>query len=129
MSQPLLYIDTSEVHEGTLEELKGAVDELVEFIEANVPRVLAYSVYFTDDGRQMTVVHLHVDSGSLESHLEVGGPVFRKFSELLTLSSIHVYGKVSAKVLKQLHEKARSLGTGEVVVHDLHAGFSRLDSR
>src|SRR5262245_51178510 len=102
---PLLYIDTSDVREGTLDELESAVDELVVFIDENVPRVLAYNVYFTDDGRQMTVVHLHDDSESLEHHLEVGGPVFRKFADLLTLSSIHVYGEVSEKVKTQLREK------------------------
>jgi quinol monooxygenase YgiN len=125
VSRPLVYVDTSEVREGALEELKGAIEELVEFVDANEPQLIAYSVYFSDDGREMTVVQVHADSASLEHHMDVAGPVFRKLSYLLTLSSIHVYGELSDKALRQLHEKARLLGRGNVRVHRLHAGFAR----
>ena len=40
MSGPLLYIDTSDVREGALEELKGSIKDLVEFIDANEPQLL-----------------------------------------------------------------------------------------
>ncbi len=122
----ILYFDTSEVREGALEELKPAIKGLVEFIEANEPRLIAYNVYFSEDGTRMTVVSLHPDSASLEYHMEVAGPLFRRFVELVTLSSIHIYGEPSEKVLKQSREKARLLGHGTVVVDSLHAGFTRL---
>jgi hypothetical protein len=50
------------VHAEAAQELKGAIKELVEFLGANVPRLIAYNVYFSDDGSQMTVVHVHPDS-------------------------------------------------------------------
>ena len=124
MSDAIVYVDTSDVREGALEELKAAIKELVDFIDANEPRIIAYNVYFTDDGSRMTVVHVHPDSASLEYHIEVAGPVFRQFVELVTLSSIHIYGEPSEKLLKQLHEKARLLGCGTVEVAALHAGFT-----
>jgi len=129
MSDAIVYVDSSEVHDGALEELKAGMKELVDFVAANVPRVLAYNVYFSGDGTTMTVVHVHPDSASLESHLQVAGPVFRRFVELVTLSSIHIYGEPSEDVLKQAHEKARLLGRGEVVVDALHAGFTRFPGR
>jgi hypothetical protein len=125
MSDAIVYVDTSEVREGALEELKAGMEELVDFVAGNVPRVLAYNVYFSADGTSMTVVHVHPDPASLEQHLEVAGPIFRRFVELVTLSSIHIYGEPSEKVLKQSHEKARLLGRGEVVVEALHAGLTR----
>jgi hypothetical protein len=125
MSRPLVYIDTSDVRNGALEELKGAMRELVEFVDDNEPQLIAYNVYLSDDGRQMTVVHVHEDSASLEYHMDVAGPAFRKLADLITLSSIRIYGEPSEKALKQLHDKARLLGSGNVIVHDLHAGFSR----
>jgi hypothetical protein len=125
MSDAILYVDTSDVREGALEELKVGMKELVDFVAANVPRVLAYNVYFSANGTTMTVVHIHPDTASLEHHLEVAGPVFRQFVELVTLSSIHIYGEPSEKVLEQAHEKARLLGRGEVVVDALHAGVTR----
>jgi quinol monooxygenase YgiN len=127
MSKALVYVDTSEVREGALEELKGAIEELVEFVEANVPQILAYNVYLSDDGSRITVVHVHADAASLDQHMDVAGPAFRRFADLLTLSSIRVYGEPSEKAVRQLHEKARQLGCGDVmIVPDAHAGFSRL---
>ena len=127
MSDAIVYVDTAEVHEGALEELKAAIKELVDFVDANVPRLIAYNVYLSDDGNRMTVVHVHPDSASLEYHMEVAGPVFRQFVELVTLSSIHLFGEPSEKLLKQLQEKARLLGRGAVAVEvdALHAGFTR----
>jgi hypothetical protein len=125
MSQPLVYVDTSEVREGALEELKGAIQELAEFIEANEPQLIAYNVYISDDGSQMTVMHVHADSASLDYHMNVAGPRFGRFAELVTLSSIHIYGEPSGKAVRQLHDKARWLGSGNLIVQDLHAGFSR----
>ena len=129
MSDAIVYVDTSAVREGALEQLKAGMKELVDFVAANEPRLVAYNVYFSADGTTMTVVHVHLDSASLEYHLEVAGPVFRQFVELVTLSSIHIYGEPSEKVLKQSHEKARLLGRGDVVVDALHAGFTRFAVR
>jgi quinol monooxygenase YgiN len=129
MSDAIVYVDTSDVREGALDELKAAMKELVDFVEANEPRLIAYNVYFSDDGTRMTVVHVHPDSASLEYHMEVAGPAFRQFVELVTLSSIHIYGEPSEKLLKQSHEKARLLGRGAVVVDAPQAGFSRFAVR
>jgi quinol monooxygenase YgiN len=113
------------VRGGALEELKDAIEELVESIDANEPRLIAYNVYLSDDGSQMTVVHVHADSASLEHHMDVAGPVFRRFADLSTLSSIRAYGEPSNRALRQLHDKARLLGRGGVIVHGLEAGFNR----
>jgi hypothetical protein len=125
MTDAILYVDTSDVREGALETLKPAMERLAAFVEANEPRLIAYNVYFSDDGTRMTVVSLHPDSASLEYHMDVAGPFFREFVELVALSSIHIYGEPSEKVLEQSHEKARLLGRGTVVVQSLHAGFTR----
>jgi hypothetical protein len=125
MSDLILYVDTSDVREGALEELKPAIRELVDFVEANEPRLIAYNVYLSDDGMKMTVVNVHPDSASLEYHLTVAGPLFRRFVELVTLSSIHIYGEPSERVLTQSEEKAQLLGRGAVVVEPLFAGFTR----
>ncbi len=127
VSDAILYIDTSDVREGALEELKPAIARLVEFVQANEPRLIAYNVYLTEDGTRMTVVSVHPDAASLEYHLEVAGPLFREFVELVTLSSIQIYGRPSEKALQQAHEKSRLLGGAPVRVEPLHAGFTRGD--
>lgn len=132
MSSPeaIVYVDTAEVREGALEELKEAIEDLVDFVEANEPRLLAYNVYLSEDGDRMTVVQVHPDSASLEYHMEVVGPVFRRFMELVTLSAIHIYGVASEKLVRQSHEKARLLGREAVVVVDTpYSGFTRFTLR
>src|SRR5919106_5032367 len=111
MSDAIVYIDMAEVREGALDELKAALEELVAFVDANEPRIIAYNAYLSDGGTRLTVVHVHPDSASLEHHMEVAGPIFRRFVELVTLSSIQVYGEASEALLAQLHEKARLLGS------------------
>lgn len=125
MSEPLVYVDTSEVREGARAELEVAIAELAAFVEANEPRLLAYNAYLSDDGRRMTVMHVHPDPESLEFHMDVAGPQFRKFADLIELTSIRIYGRPSAKALAQLAEKAELLGAERVVVQEPLAGFSR----
>ncbi len=125
MSEPIVYIDCSEIREGKLEELKTAIIELVELVEANEPRLIAYNVYLTEDGTRMTVLHVHPDSASLEFHMKVAGPAFPKFAEFIKLLTIDVYGKPSDNLVEQMRQKAQLLGNGTVLVHGLHAGFVR----
>jgi hypothetical protein len=125
MSDGIVYVDTSDVREGALEELQAGMKELVDFVEANEPRIISYNVYFNEEGTRMTVMHVHPDAESVEYHLEVAGPIFRRFVELVTLTSTHIYGRPSERVLKQADEKVRLLGRGVVDVQALHAGFTR----
>jgi hypothetical protein len=125
MGDPLVYIDTSTIGPGMLGSVETALRDLVAFIEANEPQLVAYGAYIDGDGTRMTVFHVHADSASLEFHLEVAGPAFRPFVDLVRLSSIQIYGAPSERAMDQLREKARLLGAGDVVVHPPLAGFFR----
>ena len=125
MSGPIVYIDTSDVREGKLEQVKLEIQRLVAFLDANVPRAINYGVYLDPDGATMSVAQTHPDSGSLEFHMEVGGPAFRAFVDLLTLRSIDVYGAPSPRLMEMLERKAAMLGGAVVRVHALEAGFFR----
>lgn len=125
MSEPIVLVDSSEIREGKLEELKTTIHELVEFVDANEARPIAYNVYLKEDGTQMTVVQVHPDSASVEFHMKLAGPAFPKFVELLKLSTMDIYGKPSAELLEQMRQKAQMLGNAPVHVHELHSGFAR----
>jgi quinol monooxygenase YgiN len=129
MGEPLIFVDTSEIREGKVDELRRAVAELAEFVERNEPAPISYQVYFSADGHRMTVLQIHPDSVSMKRHMEVAGPVFARFADLLTLGTIDIYGVPSERVLEQLRKKAELLGTATVVVHDLQAGFVRLGAQ
>ena len=125
MPQPIVYIDTSEIREGKLEEHEVAMKDLAAFVETNVPQLISYGFFLDKDRTQMTVVAVHPDSASLQFHMDVGNSEFQKFADLIDLSRIEVYGPVSDAVLERLHHKARMLGSGTVAAHEFYAGFSR----
>lgn len=126
MSEPVISIDTSLIRDGRLDELKEAVAELVEFVRANEPGPIVYEVYLDQTGSRMTVVQVHPDSASMEHHMTVAGPAFAGFAELVTLSTMDVYGTPSEGLLELLRRKVQMLGDATVVVHDLQAGFARI---
>ena len=129
MSEPIVYVDTSEIRAGKLEELKSAMNELVKFVETSEPSLIAYNVYLNEEGTRMTVVHVHRDSAALEFHMKVAGPAFPKFVQLIKLLSIDVYGKLTDDLLERMRQKAQMLGNGTVLMHERHAGFARFAGR
>lgn len=124
MSQPIVYVDTSEVLPGKLGELKAAMADLAQFVEANEPQLIAYNVYFHDDGNRMTVLHINQDSASLDEHMRIAGPRFPPIGALIRMLAIDVYGRPHESLVQRLKEKANLLGDGIVRVHDWHAGFT-----
>ncbi|ODR81274.1 hypothetical protein BG842_05435 [Haladaptatus sp. W1] len=125
MSDAIVYADQARVREGKLDELEEVMADLVEFVEENEPQILSYDVYFSADGTRMTVIHVHPDSASLEFHMDIGREKFLPIGEFMEIQTIDVYGRPNEKVLEQLHDKASTLGSGAVSIHELHHGFER----
>jgi hypothetical protein len=129
MSGPILYVDTSKVRDGRSADVRHAMHELAEFVRAHEPQLIAYEFYLSHNGTRMTLMAIHPDAASMDFHLHVAGPAFRKFVGLIDLERIDVYGRVSETALKQLQQKADMLGRATLTIHDLHAGFTRLTDR
>jgi hypothetical protein len=125
---PVTYIDRSNVHEGRWEELKAGIDALVAFVDRNQPQMVAYGFYLDEDANQMTVLSMHPDSGSLERHMEIGGPEFKKLAPFLALREIEVFGHLSERAVELVQQKADSLGDrGIVTFREQFAGFDRFN--
>ncbi|HET8526036.1 MAG TPA: hypothetical protein VFM81_05305 [Actinomycetota bacterium] len=128
MEESIVAIDTSEVREGRLEEVKAAIRELAEFVDANEPRPIAYNAYMDESSNRLTVLQVHPDSASLEHHMRIAGPAFPKFTEMIRMQAMDVYGEPSVELLGLLRRKAQMLGNIPVVVHARHAGFVRFET-
>ena len=125
MSESVIIIDTSEVREGKLGDLRKALSGLAAFVEANEPRVIAYTMYLNQNGTRLTVMQVHPDSESAAYHMKLAASAFSGFVDLIRMNRIDVYGDPGHELLEMLQRKARMLGTGDVEVHDLQAGFVR----
>lgn len=126
MPDQIVYIDRSRIVDGKLQQLKDGVRRLVEFVERHEPQLVSYGFYLDEEQMRMTVIAVHPDSASLELHMTVGGPEFRKLAALVELTEIEVYGQPGEQALVQLQEKAGVLGrAAKVTVLASHAGFAR----
>lgn len=126
-SEPIVYIDHSDINEGSIEELRTGVRRLVDFIDAREPQLITYGFYIDEDQGKMTVVAVHPDPASLELHMDIGGEEFRKLGHLLRLTGIECYGRPSERALDQMRQKAQALGDGSAVIAiGRFAGFAHL---
>jgi hypothetical protein len=126
---PVIYIDRSDVHEGGWDDLKAAIGALVAFVESRQPQMATYAFYLDEDENEMTVVSVHPDAASLERHIEIGGPEFKKLAPYLTLRQIEVFGTLSAHAVDLVQQKASTLGDGGTVsLHGQFAGFDRINA-
>ena len=126
MSGPLIFIATNRLKPGKLADERQRVPGLVDFVEENEPRVIAFNEYANDDGTEVAVVQFHPDADSMESHLEVVAErAAAAYAETVAeTTSIQVFGTPGDAVLDVL---ARQAGAGvPLTVKPLHlGGFTR----
>jgi hypothetical protein len=126
MADPIYYVDRSDLRDGKLAEVRNGMRDLAAFVEEREPQMIAYHCCIDEAESTMTVVAVHPDSASMELHMELGGPKFRGFADLIRLRSIDVYGRPSRAVVERLHQKAEMIGGGTVTLHTMEAGFTRV---
>jgi hypothetical protein len=125
---PIIYIDRSDVHEGCWDELKAGIRGLVAFVESRQPQMVTYGFHLDEGAHRMTVVAVHPNAASLERHVSVGGPEFKKLARFIELREIEVFGRLSDSAVALLEQKAADLGDrGVVMMHEQFAGFDRLE--
>src|SRR5215475_121821 len=125
-SDPIVYIDVSDVREGSLGDLKDGIRHLVEALEPREPQLITYGFHLEEQTGEMTVTAVHPDSASLELHLEIGREGFRNLAGLIRLRQIWVYGRISDRAREMLEQKVDLLGGDRLVVTERFAGFDHL---
>ena len=123
---PFIFIATNRLKPGRLDEERARVPGLVEFIEANEPRLIAFNEYVSEAGDEVTVVQVHPDAESMEAHLEIVGDRARDaYAQTLDATvRIQVFGRPTQAILDTLRQQASS-GV-EITVNGEHlGGFTR----
>ena len=124
---PFIFIATNRLKAGKLEAERKRVPGLVDFIEANEPRLIAFNEYANDEGTEVGVVQVHPDASSFEFHMGVVRERgIRAYEETLdATTSIQVFGSPTAAILEML---SRSAGSGvQYTVKSHHlGGFTRV---
>jgi hypothetical protein len=126
MPSPFIFIATNRLKAGQLHRERKRVPGLVEFIEVNEPRLIAFHEYVNETGDEVTVVQVHPDAASLEAHMEtVRERAAEAYTETLEATvRIQVFGEPTDAILETLRQQA---GSGvEISVNGEHlGGFTR----
>ncbi len=126
MSSPFIFIATNRLKPGALDRERQRVPGLVEFIEANEPRLIAFNEYVSDAGDEVTVVQVHPDAASMEAHMEiVRDRAMEAYAETLDATvRVQVFGEPTEAILEILRQQAGS-GVAITVNGEHLGGFTR----
>jgi quinol monooxygenase YgiN len=103
MSGPLIYVGTYTIKPGSQEDARLRLAELVDFVETNEPRMIAFNTYLDRDGNTVSIVQVHPDSASMEFHMQVNAKHFATAFDWLDESmSGQYYGPISDALAAEL---------------------------
>ena len=126
MSGPLINVFTYSIKPGKQEEAPKRIAELVDFVETNEPRMIAFHVYLAQDGNSVSIVQVHPDSASMEFHMQVNAKHFATAFDWLDASmGQQLYGPVSDALVAELAKWDEQVT--HVPIHE--AGFTRTSIR
>ena len=126
MSGPLIFIATNRLSPGRFDDERRRVPSLVDFIEANEPRLIAFNEYADAEGTEVAVVQIHPDADSMLFHLElIAGRAASAYADTIeATTSIQVFGTPSDVVLETLRRQAGA-GVALGIKPNHLGGFSR----
>jgi len=103
MSEAFVYVGTTKIKPGKLEEAQKHLGELIDFVETNEPRMIAFHAYIDEAGERLVIVQLHPDSASMEFHMHNNAKHFATaFTVLDSVISEQYYGTVSDSLAAEL---------------------------
>src|SRR6266446_7974016 len=108
MPGPFIFIATNRLKPGKFDDEKRRVPDLVDFIQANEPRLIAFNQYANEDGTEVAVVQVHPDADSMAFHMElIAERAAGAYAETIdATTSIEVFGTPSRAVVEMLRHQA-----------------------
>ena len=126
MTAPFIHVATYKIKEGKLEDYAKLWRGLVEFVQANEPRLLVFHTYVNEGGTEGTTIQVHPDAESMEFHMKVASArILEGYPLLETIESINVYGTLTEGV-REMYTKTAGPGVAVNVKPRHLGGFTRL---
>ena len=126
MTGPFIFIATNRLKPGKLDSEKKRLPDLIEFIQANEPRLIAFNEYANEEGTEVAVVQVHPDADSMVFHMNViAERAASAYADTLdATTNVQVFGTPSATVTDMLRRQAGAGVTLSIKPHYL-GGFNR----
>lgn len=95
MSNHIITHTRVRILEGGLELFKQFQKELVEFVDANHPRIIAFTAHINDEGTEAIGVQVHPDSESYELHMQLAASQISEAYNYIEVLHFEVLGDLS----------------------------------
>jgi quinol monooxygenase YgiN len=128
MSGPFIFIGSYTVQQGKVEEVRKALQGLVEIVETNEPRLIAFNVYLDEEGNKVSVVQVHPDAASIGFHMKlVADHISGAFEYFEKTLGVQIYGAPENGVVDMIREMSEP-GAPMTVMPIHEAGFTRTNA-
>ena len=111
MPGPFIFIATNRLKEGKFEREKQRVPDLIDFVQANEPRLIAFNEYANEEGTEVAVVQVHSDADSMVFHMKlIAERAASAYADTIeATTNIQVFGTPGGTIADMLQRQA---GTG-----------------
>jgi len=103
MPEPLLVVTTLKVKAGMAEKLREYYRRILEIVETNEPRVIAFHGFLNEEETELTSIQVHPDAESMAWHMQVladnWDESFSQYAEMLQTTGIDYYGTAPQSAL------------------------------
>jgi len=129
MTAPFIWVGTYTIKPGKLETARKRLAEVVDLVEANEPRLIAFNCYLDEAGTTASCVQVHPDATSMVFHMEVIAEHLETAGEWLdNVVASEVYGTPPDGFVEGQKQWEVDPATLRVLpVHE--AGFTRTSAR
>ena len=108
MTGPFIFIATNRLKQATFDREQKRLPDLIDFIQANEPRLIAFNEYANEEGTEVAVVQVHPDGDSMAFHLElIAERAAGAYADTIdATTNIQVFGLPSSTVTDTLRRQA-----------------------
>jgi hypothetical protein len=126
MTGPFIFIATNRLKQGKLDSEKKRLPDLIDFIQANEPRLIAFNEYANEEGTEVAVVQVHPDADSMVFHMNlIADRAASAYAETIdATTNIQVFGIPGDTVAGMLQRQAGAGVPLRIKPHFL-GGFTR----
>jgi hypothetical protein len=126
MTDPFIFIATNRLKQGKLDSEKKRLPDLIDFIQANEPRLIAFNEYANEEGTEVAVVQVHPDADSMVFHMElIAERAASAYADTIdATTNIQVFGTPGGTVTDMLRRQAGAGVPLRIKPHHL-GGFTR----
>jgi hypothetical protein len=125
MSEPIVFISHNKLKEGKLESLQEHSQGTIQLLHEQKPDTVVFLSYVSDDGSEVSFLHVFPDAEAMETHFEGAQERSKKAYEFMSSLSMEIYGSPNAAVRGMLSQIAES-GVEVSIDSDYLGGFLRL---